>query len=134
MYLVNTGFSGIISGHKGQVIEIKDKKIAEDLMSAGYIQPYSEKDRSVSEIKKDNENLVKDNENLTKENEALKLELETLKSELLKDTSEADGKETAGGEEPTADNQSSDNFNEDLNANLGEVDPTVKTDKKSVKA
>lgn len=38
MYRANISFSGIISMRKGEVREIKDKKIAKDLLNAGYIE------------------------------------------------------------------------------------------------
>lgn len=38
MYKAKIGFSGIISMKKGEVKEIKDKKIAKDLLNAGYIE------------------------------------------------------------------------------------------------
>ena len=38
MYRANISFSGIISMKKGDVKEIKDKKIVKDLLKAGYIE------------------------------------------------------------------------------------------------
>lgn len=38
MYRALVSFSGIVSMAKGQEMEIKDKKIIKDLISAGYIE------------------------------------------------------------------------------------------------
>lgn len=38
MYKAKVGFSGLISMKKNEVREIKDKKIVEDLLKAGYIE------------------------------------------------------------------------------------------------
>lgn len=38
MYRAKVGFSGLISMKKNEVKEIKDKKIAKDLLKAGYIE------------------------------------------------------------------------------------------------
>lgn len=38
MYKVLKSFSGLVVGVKGRVIEIKDKAIAADLLTAGYIE------------------------------------------------------------------------------------------------
>jgi hypothetical protein len=38
MYRAKIGFSGIIYMKKGEVKEIKDKKIVKDLLNAGYIE------------------------------------------------------------------------------------------------
>lgn len=39
-YLATTSFSGIISMHKGEVREISDSSLVEDLTKAGYIIPF----------------------------------------------------------------------------------------------
>lgn len=38
MYRATISFSGLISMRKGDVKEIKDKKIVKDLLKAGYIE------------------------------------------------------------------------------------------------
>lgn len=38
MYRAKIGFSGLISMKKNEVRDIKDKKIVEDLLKAGYIE------------------------------------------------------------------------------------------------
>lgn len=38
-YIAIKGFSGLITMSKGEVKEINDKYIAEDLLKAGYIEP-----------------------------------------------------------------------------------------------
>lgn len=43
MYRATIGFSGLINMTKGEVKEIKDKKLIEDLLKAGYIEPVEEK-------------------------------------------------------------------------------------------
>ena len=43
MYKATIGFSGLINMTKGEVREIKDKKLIEDLLKAGYIEPAGEK-------------------------------------------------------------------------------------------
>ena len=49
MFTVLKSFSGKVSGSKGHVIELKDKAIISDLLKAGYIEEYSEKNRSQAE-------------------------------------------------------------------------------------
>ena len=39
-YMATVSFSGIISMHKGEVREISDSSLVEDLTNAGYIIPY----------------------------------------------------------------------------------------------
>jgi hypothetical protein len=38
-YKALVGFSGLVSMKKGEVKEIKDKHIVDDLLKAGYIEP-----------------------------------------------------------------------------------------------
>ena len=38
-YRALKGFSGLVSMRKGEIKEIKDKYIADDLLKAGYIEP-----------------------------------------------------------------------------------------------
>ena len=75
MYIVKKGFSGKVSGNKNQVLDIKDKKIIKDLMNAGYIEEYSEKNQSNTELKKENESLKKTIQNLEEEIVLLKEKL-----------------------------------------------------------
>ena len=74
MFTVIKSFSGIVSGSKGHVIELKDKAIITDLLKAGYIEEYSEKNKNQAELKK--------------ENESLKKEIEELKNKLAEATKE----------------------------------------------
>ena len=75
MFTVLKSFSGKVSGSKGHVIELKDKAIISDLLKAGYIEEYSEKNRSQAELKKENESLKKELEKLQTEIEELKTQL-----------------------------------------------------------
>ena len=75
MFTVLKSFSGKVSGSKGHVIELKDKSIISDLLKAGYIEEYSEKNRSQAELKKENESLKKEMEKLQTEIEELKTQL-----------------------------------------------------------
>lgn len=98
MFIVKKGFSGKVSGNKNQVLDIKDKELVKDLLKAGYIEEYSEKNQSNAELKKENENLKKTIQNL-------ETEIETLKEELAKATeteeSETPNPEETGEEEKT---------------------------------
>ena len=38
-YKATVGFSGLVSMRKGEIKEIKDKYIVDDLLKAGYIEP-----------------------------------------------------------------------------------------------
>ena len=54
MYKVIKGFtSEKISASKGKVIDIKDKKLVNNLIDAGVIEPFSNKE--LSSVEKDNE-------------------------------------------------------------------------------
>lgn len=80
MFIVRKGFTGKVSGNINQVLDIKDKEIAKDLLRAGYIEEYSEKNQSNAELKKENESLKKTIQDL-------ETEIATLKEELKKATS-----------------------------------------------
>ena len=80
MFIVKKGFSGKVSGSKNQILDIKDKEIVKDLLRAGYIEEYSDKNQTNSELKKENENLKKTIQEL-------EAEIATLKDELAKATS-----------------------------------------------
>ena len=75
MFTVLKSFSGKVSGSKGHVIELKDKAIISDLLKAGYIEEYSEKNKNQAELKKENESLKKELEKLQTEIEELKTQL-----------------------------------------------------------
>lgn len=75
MFTVIKSFSGVVSGSKGHVIEIKDKAIINDLLKAGYIEEYSEKNKNQAELKKENESLKKEIEKLQAEIEELNNQL-----------------------------------------------------------
>ena len=85
MFTVLKSFSGKVSGSKGHVIELKDKAIISDLLKAGYIEEYSEKNRSQAELKKENESLKKEMEKLQTEIEELKTQLAEATKETEKD-------------------------------------------------
>lgn len=91
MYIVEKGFSGIISAHKGQVIEIKDNKIVKDLINAGYIKEYKDNMQN-------NEELLKDNSSLKKEIEDLKIQIENLNNENSNLKEEKEKLELSGAE------------------------------------
>lgn len=75
MFIVRKGFTGKVSGNINQVLDIKDKEIAKDLLRAGYIEEYSEKNQSNAELKKENESLKKTIQDLETEIATLKEEL-----------------------------------------------------------
>jgi hypothetical protein len=53
MYKALTSFSGLVSMRKGEVRDISDLAIVEDLTKAGYIEPVvSEKTKAKKETKK----------------------------------------------------------------------------------
>ena len=92
MFIVKKGFSGKVSGNKNQVLDIKDKELVKDLLKAGYIEEYSEKNQSNAELKKENENLKKTIQ-------SLETEIASLKEELATATSNDEEPETPNPEE-----------------------------------
>lgn len=55
-YMVNKSFAGTpVSGHKGKEVEIKSKKVADDLIKAGYIKPIEENSSKKASREKNNE-------------------------------------------------------------------------------
>lgn len=76
MFIVTKGFSGLVSGTKGQVITLKDKSVIKELLRAGYIEEYSTKNQNASELKKENDSLKNTIETLEKEIGDLKGQLE----------------------------------------------------------
>ena len=91
MFKVKKGFSGKVSGNKNQILDIKDKELIKDLLRAGYIEEYSEKSQSNSELKKENEKLK---ETVQK----LETEITILKEELVKATSSEENPEVNDSE------------------------------------
>jgi len=85
MYIVTKSFSGVVSGTKGKVIELKDKKIIKELLRAGYIEEYNAKTQSSNELKKENEALKKTIEDLEKEIADLKTQLEEAQNQLAEE-------------------------------------------------
>ena len=88
MYIAEKGFSGIISAHKGQKIEIKDNKIIKDLLKSGYIKEYTDKNEDQTELlennsvlKQENDDLKENLETVTKENSDFKSQIEVLTKE-----------------------------------------------------
>ena len=53
MYKALRSFVGTISAGKSQIIDIKDKAVAEDLLKAGYIEEY--KQEKTKEVEKSKE-------------------------------------------------------------------------------
>lgn len=49
LYLALVSFSGIISMFKGEIREISDSSLVDDLMKAGYITPYEPTDEPVED-------------------------------------------------------------------------------------
>lgn len=47
-YKVLTGFSGLVSGAKDDIIEINDTVIAKDLLKAGYIESVKESIKKIA--------------------------------------------------------------------------------------
>lgn len=47
LYLALVSFSGIISMYKGEIREISDSSLVDDLLKAGYITPYEPTDEAV---------------------------------------------------------------------------------------
>jgi len=88
MYIVIKGFSGLISGYENQVLDIEDKKIAADLLAAGYIKEYSKKEATNTELQKELEKVKSEKLLLETEVETLKEEKETLETKVaeLEDT------------------------------------------------
>lgn len=80
MFIVRKGFTGKVSGNINQILDIRDKEIAKDLLRVGYIEEYSEKNQSNAELKKENESLKKTIQDL-------ETEIATLKEELKEATS-----------------------------------------------
>ena len=64
---------------------LKDKAIISDLLKAGYIEEYTEKNKNQAELKKENESLKKELEKLQTEIEELKTQLAEATKETEKD-------------------------------------------------
>ncbi len=75
-YKVLKSFGGIVSGTKGNIIKITDKKIAEDLIRAEYIEEYTglskEDTETTKKLQKKIEDLEKEKKELIDENKKLK--------------------------------------------------------------
>lgn len=52
-YKALIGFSGVVSAHKGQVVEIANDEIAQDLLSAGYIEAAKAVKKATKAVKAD---------------------------------------------------------------------------------
>lgn len=106
MYIAKKNFSGVITAHKGQTIDIKNKSVATDLLNADYIEEYSKKNQNVNELSKTNKSLVKQVEELTKTKEELTNENNALKEQLSNINSVDDSdKKTNVIEDPNNDNK-----------------------------
>lgn len=51
-YMATVSFSGLISMHKGEVREISDSSLVEDLTKAGYLIPYEATNKEKPKISK----------------------------------------------------------------------------------
>lgn len=71
MYIVKKNFSGIVNGVEGQIIELNDKYLIDDLVHAGYIETYSNKNENTNDTKKVRETSKKKIVNITEENNKL---------------------------------------------------------------
>ena len=76
MYIAKVGFSGAIIMKKNEVREIKDKKLINDLIKAGYIEEY--KSFTPKELQKENETLKKALDDATATIEELNKKIEEL--------------------------------------------------------
>ena len=53
LYMATVSFSGIITMKKGEVREISDQSLVDDLLKAGYIIPYEPTSKKVEKEPKD---------------------------------------------------------------------------------
>ena len=81
MFKVIKGFGGQVSARKDEVIDLKDKKLVNELLEAGYIVETNEKAQTNTEIKKENEKLKKELEKLQTENKNLEALLQKSKED-----------------------------------------------------
>lgn len=58
-YLATVSFSGVISMHKGEVREISDPALVDDLSKAGYIIPYESTKTTKTKVVKDSKDETK---------------------------------------------------------------------------
>lgn len=92
MYKVIKGFtSEKISASKGKIIDIKDKKIAKNLINAGLVETISnkeisnsQKDKDIKQLKSEVEKLEQERKVLIDENIQLKKSIELLNSSIDK--------------------------------------------------
>ena len=63
-YKALRSFCGIVNARSGQELEIKDKAVAKDLLSAHYIEPIEEEPAPVTAVKKTTRKAVKKAEGL----------------------------------------------------------------------
>lgn len=124
MYKVLKSFSGeLISATKGKTISIKDKKLANSLLKAGFITEYSEKELKSEEIVNLNKSLCKENEELKEENSKLKETIKELEEKITEFEKASDN-----GEPATNDgNQTVDNSN----SNPEQTEDPKSTEKKN---
>lgn len=132
MYKVIKGFtSEKISASKGKVIDIKDKKLVNNLIDAGVIEPFSNKE--LSSVEKDNEITFLKSEvtRLEQEKNVLIQEKEKLQealNEQLENTTEKE-KENDDNLE-NEDLESNKNSNKEDESKDGEIVADSKKDKK----
>lgn len=133
MYKVIKGFtSEQISASKGKVIDIKDKKVANNLISAGVIEPISNKEISSAEKDKEIASLQAEVIRLEQENSVLVAQNEELQeslNEALADTPEEEQVNEENLENNDLEQTDEDSNDEDEKEN-GEIVADPEKDKK----
>lgn len=133
MYKVIKGFtSERISASKGKIIDIKDKKLVNNLLDAGVIEPISnkeissaEKDKEISFLKSEVTRLEQENSVLITEKEELQASL----NELLENTPEKEQESEEDLENKDLEPNNNGSNNEDEKPN-GEIVADPEKDKK----
>ena len=118
MFIVLKSFTnGTITASKNKVIEIKDKKVSENLLKAGVIAPYSKKEQTNAEKDKEIVNLNKTIadmqtiiDTLTAEKAELEAKLEEKTSDLASTSSENDGDDTDNADNSSNQTENNDNL------------------------
>lgn len=133
MYKVIKGFtSEKISASKGKIIDIKDKKLVNNLLDAGIIEPISNKEISSAEKDKEISFLKSEVTRLEQENSVLiteKEELQATLNELLENTPEKEQESEENLENKDLEPNNNDSNNEDEKPN-GEIVADPEKDKK----
>lgn len=141
MYLVKESFANnSINASRGEIVEIKDKKLVSSLLEAGYIESISEKEISSKEKDKQIENLnkqiaEKDSEILFLNDKVTELEKENQElKEILNDFDKIPSNENSDNNESSEDNKNLDNEDNNEpsedNENLDNKDNIKENDEK----